>query len=57
MKDYIYEYGKCESCKNSQNKKFGVIICKKDGKFKKWNNKCYLYKVRRKYLKGGDENC
>lgn len=56
-----YFYGKCESCKNCKIKKIGgfvvVFICRKDNKWKKWNNKCHLYKTRRTLVKGSDTFC
>lgn len=43
-----YHYGKCESCKNCKegNMKY-IFTCSKDKKLKKWDNKCYLYKIKR----------
>ena len=53
IKEYVY--GKCETCKNCQKEKIGMFVvlfhCNKSGKLKRWDNKCYLYKVKRKYVK------
>lgn len=50
-----YSYGKCETCKNCKKEKLGgfmvLLHCSKSGDIKCWNNKCYLYKVKRKYVK------
>lgn len=50
-----YCYGRCETCKNCKKEKLGgfmtLFSCNKSGKYKKWDEKCYLYKVKRKYLK------
>lgn len=54
----VFSYGVCESCKNCKQEKFaGFVIlfrCKKDKKYKRWCNKCHLYKVKRKYLAHND---
>lgn len=42
----LYCYGVCESCKNCKKK--GLFLrCRKDSKLKMWDNKCYLYKLKR----------
>lgn len=46
-----YCYGRCETCKNCSNDRFGILTCNKSGKLKRWDNKCCLYKVKRKYIK------
>lgn len=55
----IFSYGVCESCKNCKHEKFaGFIIlfqCRKDKKYKRWCNKCHLYKTKRKYARIKDE--
>lgn len=51
----FYSYGVCESCKNCKHEKLGDIVilfhCKKDKKYKRWCNKCHLYKTKRKYVR------
>ena len=51
----FYSYGVCESCKNCKHEKLGGYVtlfrCKKDKRYKRWCNKCHLYKAKRKYVR------
>ena len=49
---YEYKYGYCNSCKNCTfGKKGWLVWCNKFDKPISIYNRCYLYKVKRRYVK------